>query len=415
MPYTDYEPLTRVKINGTTVTGHTLNSATISRGRNSVFEQARATTANVSLYQVNGEAFAWSPGDTLTIEIMKGAAYFTVFSGFIQDIDTSAAGFQNYWEPETTFLMEHRISCTGVLARLAKLPSAASYPAAKDGNYIAAIIADAVGTSWTEVDSLLIWQNVSGTKTWATYDPGVPVSITTPGVYDIHAYTGGITNALDLAGQVATSARGILYEFGGTIYYRTISDILTDWKVNPLNVPVEAAVTGSINVNRSLSDVVNQMEVVYKNGQVKTSMNLESQETWGIYGGTYESLLENGVDAQEWADQITYSRKDPVAAVTSITLALHDPQIEDATRQALIEIQPAKGIVCGDLSAWGYTTGSGFVEQFSWQLSQKEAYLTVSLSPYQYYQWVSPWEGVAATEKWNTLGSYDWYAAGVIV
>lgn len=412
---TVYSPETRVKINGTTVTSHTLNAVTISRGRSSVFEQARASTASVSMYHVNGETFDWSPGDTLTVEIVKGAGYHTVFSGFIQDIEATAIGYRGYNYTEQ-YAIEHRISCTGVLARIAMLPCAATYPMAKDGTYIAAILADAIGTSWSEAGPLLTWSAVASSKTWATYDPGVPVSISTPGVYDIHAYTGGIANAWELAGQVATSARGILYEYGGTIYYKTIQDILTDFETNPISLPLGAAVTESVTVTTSLSDVVNQMTVTYKNGQTKTSTNVDSQDTWGIYGGSFETMLENGTDAQEWADQITFSRQDPQPQLTSITIALHNKRIEDSERTALIELQPAKGVLIGNLTAWGYNNAGTIVESFSWQLTQKEAFLTLSVSPYQYYQWVSQWNEVDSAKKWNNLISiYDWYNAGVIV
>ena len=81
-----WNPVYRVKVNGTTATSATLAGLTITSGRTDIYSQPIAGYCNLTLIETNESAITYDLNDAVTIEVQDSTgAYVTLFGGFITD------------------------------------------------------------------------------------------------------------------------------------------------------------------------------------------------------------------------------------------------------------------------------------------------------------------------------------------
>ena len=412
---TEYSPYPRVAINGTLVTANIDNSVTISNGRTTIDDQARTSYANITLITYDDDYITVKPNDHITVSIPEsdGTTYREIFGGWVSDIDASFGAWGLLGTVNTT-----QLTAVGALSRLAVNATKASYAKQYDGDRIYEILWNTISTQWDEVAPTETWASVDATTTWANYDNFYIASIDTPGVYEMKVYSGGITNALGLAQQVAQSSLGILWEDGtGAIHYddathRTDNIGNYGWT----SIPVAyVSPTGTVST-MSTSYISNVLEVTYASG-TKTGTDTNSIAQYGILNRKWDTLLHNAADAQTQLDLYLQTRTQPRQNLGAVTIPLHNMDLPDALRDELVGIYNGKPVGIPDLPAPIYQYSFlGFVEGWRWTIARQTAYLTLNLSDYALSLVSQTWEQVNPAKNWNTISHVTtWQNARVIV
>jgi hypothetical protein len=255
-----------------------------------------------------------------------------------------------------------------------------------EGDRIYNIAYEAFITSWSELSSTP-WELLPLSGTWESYE-GVGITlvddlatdIDQPGQYELTDYAAQIGNALTLAQDAAQSGRGILYEKAdGSLYY---DDFLKRLTYTPISLTSDDILVSGLATDAQWSEIVNDATVTYKNGQQEVWREEQSIQLYGTLAGDRQTQLENQTDATNQAFAFIEARAYPRMYPNDISVALHSPTVSDATRDALL------GVFCGTpLSVSGLPPVfgilfTGFVESYTWELRQKEAYLSMTNSAY---------------------------------
>jgi hypothetical protein len=82
-----WNPIYRVKVNGSTVTSATLSGLTITSGRTDIYSQPIAGYCNLTLLETAEASVPFEINDAVTIEVQDSTAtYVNLFGGFITDL-----------------------------------------------------------------------------------------------------------------------------------------------------------------------------------------------------------------------------------------------------------------------------------------------------------------------------------------
>ena len=131
----------------------------------------------------------------------------------------------------------------------------------------------------------------------------------------------------------------------------------------------------------------------------------------------FTSSIKNQADAENFADRIVALRADPTAKFQSITFDLGNPEIDDADRDALINIFMGQPVWIQNLPI-NIASGSfeGYVEGWTFRASLNNLAITFNASPVNFSQVAVKWNQVNAAEAWNTLNpALTWLnAIGVV-
>lgn len=393
-----------VTIAGLTWDARTLNRIMIRMGRESVDDQPRAGYCTVSLLnhdnvtagQLNVNDLGW-----VTIEDSAGAAQ-RVFTGYVTDIRRSLVDVGPGGQVAVV-----DITMVGPLGRLSRRETNPTYDKQFDGDRVAAILEDVFSTAWNEVTPVnLQWVDVDPAITWATYDPGYAGTIEQPGAYELTAYSGGVVEALSLAQAAASSALGVLYEEpDGTISYDTATTRITR-VANSGYTELSADYCTGVGLASftNSSQIINRIRLTYKNNQVVSGEETDSQASYGLFAAQRNTQLENGTAAQQQVDLYMTTRAYPRISLEAISIPLHNPNLPDAARNALVGVYCGLPLSIPDLPLQiDNEPFTGFVEGWTWQIDRKTATLTMNVSDYALTAISVQWNQVPASELWNTL------------
>jgi hypothetical protein len=413
---TSYAPNPVVTFAGSvTYADNTIADISINMGRKDVIEAVQASYARIVLWTPANTPLNVNLSDSVTVEIDLGTTgTATIYTGIISDIDITLPQFG-----EVGSIAEYTITAVGPLAQLNKrVAGVLGYPKQFDGDRMFAILSEAFLTSWDDVSPTLIWSSVSNVATWASYEgsnqaliDALATTIDQPGVYELEAYNDGATNALSLAQETAQSGRGVLYEAGnGHLHYADYIARVSSPNVNLLSTDL---LTSGLRTAAQWSEIVNDVTVVYKNGQEKYARDEVSVETYGELSGTRQTTLHNASDAQIQANDFLASRAYARVYPESLTVALHNPSVTDAKRDELILAENGTAITTSDLPAVFGTIFNGYLEGYNWRLTRYEAYLELICSaqtetyPHLIWLQIAPlvtWAGYTpTTTKWMDL------------
>jgi hypothetical protein len=408
-----YTPNPAVLIDGVTYTGDTLNGVSITTGRTSVDEQPRAGYCTITLITFNNDIPIVEIDHSVQVEIDNTTGTpVIIFAGFVSDVERSIQSYGSVGFATTT-----RITGVGSLARLnRRLVGGSGFSKEFDGTRIENIINEATAERWQDTPAGVTWASVDPTLTWQTYNPYLG-DIDTPGDYEIIAYSSGETNAFNLAGQVANSARGILYEGrDGRLNYDDSSHRVNEVAANGFTIiPTNVILAGNLSSIERMSDLANDVTIVYKNNDTVTGTNAGSISEYGQLAVSVSTLLHDQGAAEAIRDLYLTTRGYPRRSLSSITIPLQLDSMTNILRDDLIEVYNGMPLEINPPDTIYQNNFAGFVEGITWTINQYEVFLTLYLTEYALSVLAQNWNQVSPLEAWNTVsGTLTWVDAQVV-
>jgi hypothetical protein len=402
---TSYSPNPTVTIEGVLFdSDYALSSVRIVSGRKDVLNQAEPSYANIELWTDADTPLDVELSDSISVSIDKGTSGTqTIFTGTISDVSISLPEYG-----EVGSIARYSLTAVGALALLNKrLAGGAGFAKEFDGTRILNILTEAFLTSWDDLDSVTTWNDLPPSVTWASYDGSsldlvddLAANVDVPGNYELTAYSDGDANAYEIAKDAAQSGRGVLWEDGlGGIHY-------DDYAARALNTSYELTgdelLANGLSTNSQWGEIVNDVTIVYKNGQTKNAQDQDSKILYGQLAATKTTQLEQATDAQDQADAYLFSRAYPRNYPAVFTVPLHSPTVSDATRDELAAVYSGLRIFTNDLPAVFGQNFDGFIEGWEWNLTRYTADLALFVSAYTETYESQIWLQVADTITWNT-------------
>jgi hypothetical protein len=414
---TAWTPTYKILVDGYEVTDVTVANLTVTSGRTDINQQPVAGYCQLQLINFDNSSYDFTVGTSLTVEVTNSVAtYVPIFGGLISDftIAVNRAGDLGYTTIAT-------ITALGALSKLPKIIDNGILSQDFDGDQIYTLLSGYLLGQWNEVPAAQTWATYDPTETWANAVNIGLGEIDQPGDYELIARSSSKTDLYSLCTDIANSAFGVLYEdSNGNIGYADQThrqDYLaangyTTLDANHANGLGLAATTRA-------GDLRNYFNIIYDNNgnQSYVAQDLTSQSLYGVYGESYTSRIKSTSDAEALADRYIELRANPYPKFQSITFTLGNPEIDDADRDALINIFLGQPVWIQNLPP-NITGGSfqGYIEGWTFRASLNNLSLTFNASPINFSQVAVKWEQVNAAETWNTLNtSLTWLdAIGVV-
>jgi hypothetical protein len=413
---TAWTPVWRIKANGTEVTSVTLANLSITSGRSDINTPTPAGYCQLQLINTDETVYGFTINTSITIEVQdSNGDYVAIWGGRISDIRQAVTVGGEIASPTVI-----NITAVGALARLQRAIFDGNLAEGLDGAQIQDLLDDLLLNSWNELPPAESWNTYNATETWAN------ASNIGLGTIDAGDYTMSSRQITDqvisnVANQIASSALGYLYEdANGLINYADAShrqDYLT--ANGYVDLDAGQAIGSGIGVVQRQGDLANKVVIDYGNNfnSQYTAQDTESQATFGVYAEQFSSYLKNTADVEDMGDRLIQLRAYPRYKFQSITFPLQNPEMDDADRDALLNVFMGLPIRISNLPPQmlgGEFTG--YVEGWSFRASVGGLYITLSASPTEFSAVAQRWEQVNGAETWNSiLNTLEWQdAIGVI-
>ena len=405
----------QVLINDVEYKDKTIQGVSLVNGRSTVDEQPRAGYATIRLVTPDNTYPNIEIDQRVVVKVDDSNGNdVTLWTGWVSDVQTSISNYGS-----EGWLNQQSITAIGSLSKLnRRLVGFDGYPKQNDGDRIWDIIKEGAGITWAEYQPASnTWADVNPVLQWQNVDILVG-NIDRPGDFELIAYDGGDTAALPLAQSAAFSGLGVLYECNlGKICYSDYTSRIDDVDANGFTLIDNSAIlaTGLSSVSR-LSDLINEVEVVYKNNQSEVDEDMSSIAIYGRYADKVNTILEFKADAEQRVEYYLETRAFPRTRLNQISLALHLDEVADADRDALLPMKVSKPIQINGLPSSIYAKNFiGFVEGFTWTINRNELFLTLNLSEYALSQLQMNWDQVPATIAWEDVNAtLEWQEARVV-
>ena len=411
-----WTPDWRIKVNGTELTSVTLSNLTITSGRQDINSPTPAGYCSVEVINTDGTNYSFTINTAVTIEIKDTSGnYVSLFGGRVSDLQqiVRSAG-------SNAVITSLRITAIGALSRLQRAIFDGNLAEGLDGAQILDLLDDLLLGSWNEVPPATTWATYNATETWADAQ-NIGLGEIDAGEYTMVSRQ--ITDSViaPIANQIANSALGYLYEdANGLIGYADASH-RQDYLVANGYTDLDAsqAIASGIGVIQRQGDLANKIIMDYGNNfnNSYTAQDTTSQATFGLFAEQFNSYLKNAADVEDVADRLIQLRAYPRNTFQSITFPLESPEIDNADRDALLNIfmgQPVRitnlplNILGGEFT--------GFVEGWTFNASVSGLSITFLATPTEFSAFAQQWAQVNAAESWNSvLNTLEWQdAIGVI-
>jgi hypothetical protein len=368
-------PNATVTIAGTSYESNTLAGLSISYGRSTVWEQARAGYAQIQILNTTNANNLYEINDSVVITIDDSAGNpVTIFTGRLHDI---TAQLQAVGDSATVAV--ETLTAVSVFADMARvIVGTTNYPKEYDNVRINRILTEA----------------------------GVTIDLVDGGVYEFQARATNPTDAYSLAANYAQQAFGYIYETpSGEVGFanetRRTRTAVSDgyFIINP-----DYILWQGIQSTRSFNDITNDVLLTYKNGQTVTSSDAASIATYGTLSASISTELEDTGEAQLNADRYVTLRAYPETSVSSFTIQLDSTVVTNSDRDDLIAIYMGWPIQITTLPVpIIHIAYRAFVEGWTWNIRNNQAALTIistdntlSLAP-------TRWQDVSATLQWEDV------------
>ena len=415
---TAYTPSYKVLINSVEVTDITVANLVITSGRTDIYSQPVAGYCQLQLLNFNNSAYNFNVGTQISIEVTDtSATYVPIFGGYISDFTVSVN--QTGSLGSTTVA---QITALGALSKLPKLVDDGVLAQDEDGDQIYSLLSGYLLGQWQDVPAATTWASYTpATGTWAdALNLGLG-EIDRPGDFLLIARSANETDIYSLCSQIANSALGVLYEdANGNIGYADSTHRQDYLAANGYTTLDANHANGyGLAVTTRAGDIRNKYDITYGNNanQVYVAEDLVSQQTYGVYGEAFLSNIKDTADAENFADRIVALRAYPTPKFQSITFELGNPEIDNADRDALINIFMGQPVWIQNLPL-NISNGSfeGYVEGWTFRASLNNLSVTFNASPVNFSQVAVKWNQVNAAEAWNTISNtLEWIdAIGVV-
>ena len=411
-----WNPIYRVKVNGSTVTGVTLSGLTITSGRTDIYSQPIAGYCNLTLLETAEASVPFEINDAVTIEVQDSTAtYVNLFGGFITDL-----GITVDISGSSATTQRINIIAVGALARLSRAVYVGNFAHQFDGDRILELLSTVLFDQWNEVPAA---------ETWTTYDPLIQWQdaensgigeIDTPGDYELHSENNLNDTVYNLASRFATSGLGYLYEDSqGRIGYADSTHRSQYLATNGyVDLDGNDAIGPALSILKRAGDVRNSITISYGSAgnQSTTDSDAASISLYGQLATTIATTLLNQGDAEAQAAFYLLIRAYPQFALRQITFPIASGEIDNSDRDNLLGVFMGQPLNIINLPA-NMVNGEfqGFVEGWTWTASLNQLNLTLNVSPIAFSLQAFRWNSVPATETWNTISpTLDWLNATIV-
>ena len=413
---TQWAPVWRVKIDGVDVTDSVLANLTITSGRTNIYEQAQAGYCSVNLIVFGQAALPYEINDTISIEVQDtSAVYVPIFGGSVVDIAVSVSQVGS-----SAYTQEVTITALGALARLQKALTDGVLSQDFEGDQIASILSQVLFNTWQQVPAALTWANYEPTETWANAQNTGYGEIDTPGNYELAQRSSNRIVVYDLVAALATSGLGYLYEdASGLISYGDSTHRTTYLATyGYTDLTANQALGRGITIKTRAGDVRNDITINYGTNSSQQVSDTD-QASIGIYGDLAQIItttIKHQADAEDQAAFYLALRAYPQPIFDSITYALTNPELDNADRDALINVFMGQPIALNDLpSNMSAGVFQGFVEGWTFRASYNQLDITLLMSPLAYSLQAMQWADVPPSETWLSVSPVlDWANATIV-
>jgi len=402
---TTWNPVWRVKANGTDVTDIALTNLRITAGRSDINSDTIPSYCNLTLINTSNTVYNWTINTAITVEVKDSTGtYITIFGGRISDlaIEVNSTG-------SLGSVTRINIIALGALSKLQRALFNGNLTEGLDGAQITQLLNDLLLASWNEVPPALTWATYDPTETW-TNAGNVGLGEIDTGEYTLVSRQITDSYIAPIANQIASSAAGYLYEDAqGRISYADASHRQDYLLANGYTeLDGNHALGSGISVVTRQGNLVNSLTVNYGNNFNSSylSENTSSQSQYGLYSQEFISYLKHTADVEVFADKVIALRANPYAEFKSITFPLQSSEIDDADRDALLNVFMGLPVAINNLPA-NISGGSflGFVEGWSFRASVGGLFITVNMSPTEFNTFTEAWEDVGASLTWATMSA----------
>ena len=411
----DWTPEWAISINGYgDYTNLTLANLNIASGRTDIYSQPKAGYANIQIINLDLTPIEVDVNDSITIKVKDSTGtYVNLFGGSVTDrtveVISAAPGQIN----EVI-----SITALGALAKLPKTIIDGALSKDFDGNQIYSILSQTLFNTWAEIPAALTWASYDPTTTWANAENSGLGSIDTPGNYELTARTANTTDVYSLVSALATSGLGYLFEdASGRIGYADSTHRSSYLATNGyVGLSGNTALYKGIRTIRRIGDLRNDVTIKYKNNAEANAQDAASIAAYGPQAQIINTSIENTADAEAQAHFYLGIRAYPQDVFDSITFSLGNPEIDDADRDALLNVFMGLPVDIQDLPA-NMVNGrfQGFVEGWKFQAGYNRLDITLNVSPTAFSLQSMKWNDVGAAETWNTINtSLEWINATIV-
>ena len=410
-----FTPEWSVTINGGgDYTNVTLANLTITSGRQDIYSQPYAGYCNVEIINLDLSPIVIDVNDQINIQVKDSSGTFVnLFGGYVTDIDVEVT------QASSTAISERiKVVALGALSKLPKTLTEGVLSKDFDGNQIYTILSEALFNTWNEVPAATTWAGYTPTTTWANAENSGLGDIDQPGDYELTARSAATTDIYSLVSSLATSGLGYLFEDSeGRIGYADSTHRSSYLATNGyVDLTGSHALARGIRTSKRSGDVRNNVTITYKANAQQSASDAASIANYGQQSYEITTSLEHAADALDQAEFYLALRAFPEAQFKSITFPLASPEIDDADRDALLEVFMGLPVNITDLPL-NITNGQfqGFVEGWTFSAGYNSLYLTLTVSPTAYSLQSTRWNGVSAAETWNTLSpTLEWIDATIV-
>lgn len=374
-----YNPNATVIVGGEEFTSDVINNVIIGYGRNSIWEQPRASYAQIEIYTPTGVPLGIEITDDISVDIDLSNALTSkrIFTGEVTSIESKVQASGSVGQ-----VCVHTISAVGPFAKMSRaLTGSSSMPKEYD-NYRLDRIITASGVSKDVIDS--------------------------PGVYEFHTRAADVADCYSLAADFAGQIFGYIYETpNGTVGYANESRRLnTVQDVGYYTIDDSYILWRGIESKIDRANLLNDLILSYKDNATKTSSSASSIATYGTASGLISTNLEQAAEAQTLADRYITLRATPLRSLSAFSIAIDSPNLTSAHRDSLIGVYLGYPFEIANLPAPVYNgTYQGFVEGWRWQINRSQAILTINSTIATLSITPTRWQDVSAATKWSDVGA----------
>jgi hypothetical protein len=411
-----WNPIYRVKVNGSTVTSATLSGLSITSGRTDIYSQPIAGYCNLTLIETAEASVSFEINDAVTIEVQDSSATFVnLFGGFITDLGITVRN-----SGSTATSQEIKIVAVGALARLSRAVYVGNFPHQFDGDRILELLSTVLLNQWNEVPAAETWNGYDPLVQWQDAENTGLGEIDTPGDYELHSENNLNDTVYNLAARFATSGLGYLYEDAqGRISYADSTHRAQYIAVNGyVDLDGNDAIGPALSILKRAGDVRNSITIAYGSAgnQSITDSDPDSISLYGQLATTISTTLRNQNDAEDQAEFYLEIRAYPQFALRQITFPVASPEISDGERDDLLNVFMGQPLNIINLPA-NMVNGEfqGFVEGWTWTANLNQLNLTLNVSPLAFSLQAMKWIDVPLTESWNTINPALYWLDATIV
>lgn len=413
---TQWQPIWRVKIDGTDYTTAILSNLTITSGRTNIYEQASAGYVNLQLIDVNQVAIPVDINSSITVEIQNtSGTYIPIFGGNVVDI-----GLEVRDVGSVMFSQTYNIIALGALARLPKALTNGVLAKDQDGDQIYTILQAVLFDTWAEVPSATTWAGYDPATTWANAENSGLGEIDRPGNYELAKRDSSRTDVYSLVSALATSGLGYIYEDSqGRIGYADSTHRTNYLAANGyVDLDVNQARAAGLRIETRAGDVRNSLTIKYgeTSSFEESADDAASIALYGQLSQIISTTLHNSADATAQANFYLSLRANPFPIFSSITYDLTNPELDNSDRDNLLNVFMGMPIALSNLPL-NMNSGAfqGFVEGWTFQANYNQLSLSMNLSPLAFSLQAMRWNDVPITEMWSSVSPLlDWQSATIV-